>query len=135
MKGTRWLQRLENYKQAVANINEIYDCIQKNGLGKIYIMALIQAFEIVFEQAWKTVKDYLEYQGIKTDTPREAIKTAFLRNLISNGELWIEMMESRNKTSHTYNENYAKMIADEVINKFLPEINSLERTLIGKADG
>ena len=86
MQKIRWHERFENFQFALVNINETYDCIQQNGLNKIYTMALIQAFEIVFELAWKTMKDYLEYEGIKTDTPRQTIKTAFLRNLIPTGK-------------------------------------------------
>ena len=132
MQKIRWHGRFDNFKLALANINETNDCIQQNGLNKIYTMALIQAFEIVFELAWKTMKDYLEYEGIKTDTPRQTIKTAFLRNLIPDGQIWIDMMEARNKTSHTYNESLAKSLTNEVTDKFLPALNNLEIIFAGK---
>ncbi len=132
MKKIRWHERFENFKLSLVNINETHDCILQNGLNKIYTMALIQAFEISFELAWKTMKDYLEYEGIQTDTPRQTIKTAFLRNLIPDGQLWIDMMEARNKTSHTYNENFAKSLNDEITNRFLPALNGLETILTGK---
>ncbi len=132
MQKIRWHERFDNFKLALANINETNDCIQQNGLNKIYTMALIQAFEIVFELAWKTMKDYLEYEGIKTDTPRQTIKTAFLRNLIPDGQIWIDMMEARNKTSHTYNESLAKSLTNEVTDKFLPALNNLEIIFAGK---
>ena len=57
MQKIRWHERFDNFKLALANINETNDCIQQNGLNKIYTMALIQAFEIVFELAWKTMKE------------------------------------------------------------------------------
>ena len=132
MQKIRWHERFDNFKLALANINETNDCIQQNGLNKIYTMALIQAFEIVFELAWKTMKDYLEYEGIKTDTPRQTIKTAFLRNLIPDGQIWIDMMEARNKTSNTYNESLAKSLTNEVTDKFLPALNNLEIIFAGK---
>ena len=132
MQKIRWHERFENFQLALVNINETYDCIQQNGLNKIYTMALIQAFEIVFELAWKTMKDYLEYEGIKTDTPRQTIKTAFLRNLIPDGQIWIDMMEARNKTSHTYNESFAKSLADEITNKFRPALKELDTIFTGK---
>lgn len=134
MQKIRWHERFDNFKLALANINETNDCIQQNGLNKIYTMALIQAFEIVFELAWKTMKDYLEYEGIKTDTPRQTIKTAFLRNLIPDGQIWIDMMEARNKTSHTYNESLAKSLTNEITDKFLPALNNLETIFAGKLD-
>ena len=134
MQKIRWHERFDNFKLALANINETHICIQQNGLNKIYTMALIQAFKIVFELAWKTMKDYLEYEGIKTDTPRQTIKTAFLRNLIPDGQIWIDMMEARNKTSHTYNESLAKSLTNEITDKFLPALNNLETIFAGKLD-
>lgn len=89
MQEIRWIQRFENYKTALDNLDEPVDCINKGGITKIYTMALVQAFKIAFELAWKTLKDYLEYNGIKTDTPREAIKSSFSNNLIADGKIWI----------------------------------------------
>lgn len=132
MQKIRWKDRFQNYQLAIENINEAYECIQENGLNKIYIMALVQAFEMVFELAWKTIKDYLEYEGIKVDTPRETLKTAFLRNIITDGQTWIDMLETRNKTSHTYNEEFAKYIANAIINEYMPLFKSLELTFAGK---
>jgi len=132
MTKKRFLERFENYKLALNNINETYDYIKTSGLNKIYTMALIQAFEMVFELAWKTLKDYLAFQGITTDTPRETLKNAFLRNIISDGETWIEMMEARNKTSHTYREEFAKSISNEIIEKYIPLLNDLKKVLENK---
>ena len=98
-------------------------------------MALVQSYEMAFELAWKTLKDYLDYQGIKTETPRETIKTAFLRNVIQNGDLWVEMMEARNKTSHVYKEDLAKSIADAILNKYYNELNNLKKALSEKSNG
>ncbi len=130
----RFLERLENYRKALKNINDVCDCIKENGLNNIYIMALVQAFEMSFELAWKVLKDYLEFEGIKVDTPRETIKTAFLRNIVPDGDLWIEMLEARNKTSHTYREELALVVANEIIEKYLFLLNQLEKILSGKID-
>ena len=81
----RWQERLQNYKKSISNLEETIQCINQNGLNKIYIMALVQAFEICFELGWKTMKDYLEYNGISSETPRETIKAAFSSNLIKDG--------------------------------------------------
>lgn len=63
---------------------------------------LIKAFEFTYELAWNTLRDYLLYQGI-TDIvgSRDTIRTAFRENLIENGEEWMNMLQSRNRTSHT----------------------------------
>lgn len=131
----RWQERLQNYKKSVENLNETIQCIGQNGLNKIYTMALVQAFEICFELAWKTMKDYLEFNGIKTDTPRDTIKTAFSTNLIKDGQGWIEMMEARNKTSHTYRETFANQLADDILQTYSSLIENFETTMDSKING
>ncbi len=135
MQNKRWLQRFENFEKASINLNETIECIKQNGINKIYTMALIQAYEIVFELAWKTMKDYLEFNGIITDTPRETIKEAFSKNIISDGQIWIEMMEARNKTSHTYKEEYAKSLCDDILNIYSKQIINLLEFFKGKING
>ena len=130
----RWVQRFENYKQALLNLSETVDCIKREGNSKIYTMALVQAFEMTFELAWKTLKDYLEYSGIVVDTPRTTIKEAFRRNFIFDGQSWIEMMEARNKTSHTYKEEFAKSLCNEILTKYFNLFNELSIFLERKVD-
>ena len=132
MSEIRWKQRFENFKKANSNLVETADCIKQNSLNKIYTMALIQAFEMSFELAWKTMKDYLENDGILTDSPRTTIKEAFSSRLIEDGQLWINMMEVRNKTSHTYKEEYANVVANEILDIYIPLLNKLEKTFEGK---
>ena len=132
---TRWVQRFENLEKSVQNLEDTRDCIKREGINKIYTMALIQAYEIAFELSWKTLKDYLEYNGITTDTPRETIKEAFAKNIISDGQVWIEMMEARNKTSHTYKEEFATELCNDILNTYIPKINILTEFLKDKING
>lgn len=127
----RWTQRFENFQQSIKNIDETCEYIEREGLNKIYTMALIQAFEICYELAWKTMKDYLEYDGIKTTTPRETIKAAFTYELITDGQVWIDMMEARNKTSHTYQEILAKQLTTDILNIYIPALKALKIKLQG----
>ena len=131
----RWEQRFENFQKSLRNLEETVSCIQHEGLNKIYTMALIQAFEISFELGWKTIKDYLEFGGIKVTTPREVIKSAFLNEIITNGQSWIDMMDARNKTSHTYQEPLAQQLANDIINNYTPLFTELEKFLQGKING
>ena len=135
MAEIRWVQRFENFKKANENLNQVTECIKNNGIDKIYTMALIQAFEMAFELGWKTIKDYLEFNGTKTDTPRSAIKEAFSANLISQGQQWIDMMEARNKTSHTYKEDFAKQTAQEILDIYAPLLLDMEQKLEGEING
>ena len=134
MSEIRWIQRFNNYKKAFSNLMETKRCIDENEINNIYTMALIQAYEIAFELAWKTLKDYLEYNGIKADTPREVIKEAFSNNIIENGQMWIEMMDARNKTSHTYKEDLAKSLTADILNCYINEFENLLGFLNNKTE-
>ena len=135
MQKLRWVERFENYEKAKRNLEQTRDYIKKNGLNNVFIMALVQAFEITFELAWKTQKDYLEYNGIKVSTPRETIKEAFQSTIIQDGQIWIDMMESRNKTSHTYVEDFAIELANAILDKYIIQFEKLYEFFKGKIDG
>ena len=78
---------------------------------------------------------YLEFSGIIANTPRETIKEAFSANIIADGQMWINMMEARNKTSHTYKEEFAKELCKDILNDYAQKFVDLEFRLEGKIDG
>lgn len=94
---------------------------------ELAIDGVLHRFEFTFELAWKTMKDYLEYQGIigKIGSPREVIKEAFSAGLIDNGEAWIKMMLSRNSLSHLYDEETSREIYTEIKESYIFEISKL----------
>ena len=93
---------------------------------------MIQRFEYTFELAWKTVKDYLEYNGIKANSPREAIKEAFANDILQDGQVWIDMLEDRNLMAHTYDEQRANYALDRITTKYAMQINELYNYLKDK---
>jgi nucleotidyltransferase substrate binding protein (TIGR01987 family) len=85
-------------------------------LSDIEQQGLIQAFEFTHELAWNVMKDFFEYQGDSTIMGlRDATREAFSRNLIDNGDGWMEMIKSRDQSSHTYNLEIANEIAQNTI--------------------
>ncbi|WP_276605759.1 nucleotidyltransferase substrate binding protein [Thermus tengchongensis] len=70
----------------------------------------IQRFEFTFELAWKVLKLYLEREGLEARSPRAAIRGAFQVGLLPEDPGWLEMLELRNLTSHTYDEALAERI-------------------------
>jgi len=112
----RWKQRFSNYRKALAQLGKAVDLSLQRPLSELEQQGLIQAFEFVHELAWNVIKDYFEYQGNSSITgSRDAIREAFKRNLIFDGEGWMDMIASRNKSSHTYNEETAAEIAEKVL--------------------
>ena len=126
-QDTRWLQRFANYRKALSQLEKF---VLKGELSELEEQGLIKAFEYTYELAWNTLKDYLEYQGIlEVAGSRDTIREAFKINLISNGQEWMNMLASRNLTSHTYNEETADEIASAVLNTYFDLFKTLEAKL------
>ena len=123
----RFEERKEDLKNAELRLEEAL----KENATDIVIDGILHRFEFTFELAWKTMKDCLEDQGIvgKIGSPREIIKEAFAAGLIENGEIWIDMMISRNELSHLYDEETSREIFDDIKEKYILEINKLVKKL------
>lgn len=131
-KDIRWIQRFSNYKFALKQLKDAVELYKKRNLSLIEKQGLIQAFEFTHELAWKVLKDYLEYQSaLNIRGSRDAVKESFKINLIKNGEIWIEMIETRNITSHTYNKEIAENIVDAIVKKYFTEFIYLENEMDG----
>lgn len=113
----RWQQRFQNYLKAFELLESAVVQFREKGLSELEEQGLIQRFEFTHELAWNVLKDFFEYQG-NTDITgsRDATREAFNKGLISDGEGWMEMIKSRNKSSHTYNEEIARDILINVVN-------------------
>ncbi len=109
LKDIRWRQRFANFERAYRQLKLVLTKDTAN--DPIFRAALIQTFEFVFELAWKTLKDKLEAGGIEKMLPREVLQESFQARFITDGKVWFEMLDTRNKLSHTYDE--AVSIASE----------------------
>lgn len=132
MKDIRWKQRFDNFKKAYEPFNEAVRAYKADSQNILYKMALIHAFECVFELSWKTMKDYLSNQGIDARFPAEIIKEAFAYAIIENGEIWSDMLESRNSMSHEYDEEKSEKIVKNIASVFSEAINELHNYFKGK---
>ena len=97
----RWQYRFDNYRRAFLQLQEAFEQEELTQLEK---EGVVQRFEYTFELAWKTMKDYLEYNGLTLTqiTPRFVIRAAFEAKLISDGEVWMNALDDRNALFHTY---------------------------------
>ncbi len=129
----RWIQRFNHFEKALGQLKKF---VQKGELNELEEQGLIQAFEYTYELAWNTLKDYLEAQGeAEIHGSRDALRLAFKRGLIEDGETWMEMIGSRSLTSHTYNEEVAKQIANAVSRKYLSRFVALRKKLLPRKKG
>lgn len=72
--------------------------------------AAIKRFEFTFELAWKSLQRYLKEEGLVAQSPREAFRVAARAGLISDDAPWGVVLEDRNLTVHTYDENLANAV-------------------------
>ena len=86
---------------------------------------VIQRFEFTFEQLWKTLKIFLEHQGIIVKTPRDSLKEAFRINLIEDEETFFDMMEDRNRTSHIYDKEVSEEIFKKIKSSYVQAIEKV----------
>lgn len=154
MEDIRWEQRFSNFNKALLKLEESVNYIKLNYLDdedeldaddlgyvveELIKEGLIQRFEYTHELAWNVMKDYAFFQGNSTaGGSRDATREAFRLNIIENAEVWMDMIQSRNRTSNTYNEEIANEIFNKIINDYfqlflnfkrkMEEIRSSEQT-------
>ena len=115
----RWQQRFVNYKKALQQLQSAVELSAQRALSNLEKQGVIQAFEFTHELAWNMLKDYLQDQGNQNikgskDATREAFKVA----LIADGEQWMAMIQSRNVSSHTYNEHIANELVSVIVEQY-----------------
>ncbi len=120
-KDIRWIQRFNNFVKA---LNQLTKFINAGELNELEKQGLIQSFEYTHELAWKTIKDFLEDQGVQEIYgSKNATREAFKLGLLENGEVWMDMIKSRNLTSHTYNEDTTEKITHSIVGKYFEQFN------------
>jgi nucleotidyltransferase substrate binding protein (TIGR01987 family) len=112
---------VKKFKDSVQSLKEgifqAQDELDKDGV--------IQRFEFTFELLWKTLKIFLEGEGIECLTPKECLKSAFRVGLIENEQIALDMLEDRNKTSHTYDKEESQKIFKKIEENYFPFIQGI----------
>lgn len=123
MQDVRWKQRFQNFEKAMGYLER---ALQIPGPDIVQKAGIIQFFEMSFELAWNMVKDYLEDQGfVDIKSPRGALKKAFEMNILDNGHDWMDLLQDRNLTAHTYDEQKATEMEQLIQNKYFPILKAL----------
>ncbi|MBF0621468.1 MAG: nucleotidyltransferase substrate binding protein [Magnetococcales bacterium] len=135
MTDIRWKQRFDNFDRAVVLLREV----QERGLDTLSQLekeGAVQRFSIAFELAWKTLKDYLEEQGILIQpvSPRQIIKQAFQAQILDDAQIWIDMMLHRNLLSHTYNNATFETVLQAVVDRYFDAFVILHAFFLERID-
>lgn len=127
----RWKQRFAHYKKAFVLLEQTIAISDPSDAERA---GLIQFFEMSFELAWKVLKDYLEEEGFRVISPRDAVKQAFQAGLIVDGHTWLEALKDRNLTVHTYEEKIAIAVEKKIRDAYFPALARLFRDFGEKAE-
>ena len=105
------------------------DAVFQKELSVLEQAGIVQTYEITFELAWKTLKDFLESKEVIAQFPRDVIKEAFKNNMIEEGDTWLDMLEKRNLMSHIYDETTAGLALQLIVTSYFDELYDLYLTL------
>lgn len=137
----RWKQRFSNYQKALEKLTTAMQVINHNmqqtedtetyvAISEMLKEGLIQRFEYTHELAWNVMKDYIKYQGNNNIAgSRDATREALQIKLIGNGGVWMDMIQSRNDTLHTYNNETAEKVFTKIVNEYYPAFIEFEENM------
>lgn len=130
-QSIRWKQRFQSFCRALEILEDAASLSQKRELSDLEKQGVIQAFEFIEELSWKTLSDYMKYEGIEQNIAgsKDAVRHAFSAGLIDDGDLWMEMIEARNRSSHTYDRASADEIAARAVGPYRAAFSSLKAKL------
>lgn len=128
----RWQQRFNHFEKAFLLLQ---NAVTIESPSIVERAGLIQFFEMAFELAWELLKDFADAEGFTVKSPRDAIKQAFEAGIISRGHDWIDALEDRNLTTHTYNEETAVAVEQKIKAKYFPLLDQLHQEFSAKVSG
>ncbi len=124
---------LHNFRNALERFSIMIDRKQdilEDGYGDIYLDLAVKRFEFTYEMAWKAIKRYVEFLGLVCRSPRECIMEAYAQSMIEDESVWLDMIEMRNITAHTYDEVEMSGLLDKLAD-YQTAFSQLEK-FIGK---
>lgn len=129
----RWKQRFDNFQRALHQLTLAIELIKQRPLSDLEQQGLIQGFEFTHELAWNVLKDYLEMEGIQGLVgSRSTVREAFKRGLVRDGEVWMDMIEKRNLSSHTYNQTVANTLAAAIVERYYQAFLQLQQRFVAE---
>lgn len=128
----RWKQRFKNFNKAFGRLSDAIQILQKEPENVLMQAGLIQTYEFTFEVAWKTLKCYLEMEGFKIQSPRKAIRQAFQCGYIQEGKLWLKALNDRNLTTHSYDDEVAHEVVEDIQSTYYFLLKDLHQWLLAR---
>ena len=121
---------LENFSNALERLEEAVNEAQT----ELEIDGAIQRFEFTFEQAWKSIKKFLEDEGIICRSPKSCLKEAYAVGFINNEQIWLKMLTDRNRSVHIYDMETSREVFENIKRFYVQELKALKQKLISRMD-
>lgn len=127
LADVRWQQRFSNYCRALDQLESFFE---PPALNRREQQGLIKSFEYAFELGWNCLRDLLLSEGnTNLIGSRDTLREAFRLGLIEDGQAWMQMIQDRNITSHSYNQATADQIGLNISEGYLSCFRALRATL------
>lgn len=120
----RWEERISDLKKALDRLEEAISISKELDITTLRD-GVIQRFEFTMELSWKALKSLLNSEGVEeATTPKSIVKAGYKSGVIKNVEIWLEMLDDRNLTSHIYNQAIADEIYERIVAKYYEELKN-----------
>lgn len=119
---TRFEQKLRNFEKALNALEKSLATPVKEPRD---LSGIVKDFEIVYELGWKALKTFLEKQGHQTQSARDTFSEAYRLNYLSEQNVWLEIIEDRNLTVHTYDEQFAQELCERIKKRYVLAFQAL----------
>ncbi|HIU56846.1 MAG TPA: nucleotidyltransferase substrate binding protein [Candidatus Ornithomonoglobus merdipullorum] len=121
--------KLQNLKKVYIKLLDA--CDRYDGIDEFIRDSVIQRFEFTYELCHKTLREFMKYMGAEPDNafPRYIFKEAYSNGIIDDEDVWLSMIEDRNRTSHVYSENMSDRIAERIKNEYVYAIGKVIKNI------
>lgn len=109
----------QSYSNFVKVLDALIESVATPPVENRDFAGIIQNFEFTYELCWKTLKIVLEQNGIPAPFPRVCFEEAFKRDMIYGNEVWKDLIEARNLSSHTYDQALARKMHLDIRDRYL----------------
>lgn len=121
--------RLKSFREAVERLEEALSLPE----DPVVRDSSIKRFELCFELSWKVIQSFLRDRGLDCRSPRDCFREAFSYGLLTKEEAWVQMVQDRNLSVHTYNAALANQLYAR-LPRYLPAYRQLLGELQSSGD-
>ena len=122
------LQKCENFCKATARLSEALADLAEFPASTVIRDGVIQRFEFTFELAWKSLREYIADRGGDMNTvvfSKQVFKAAYAAHLIDDEQVWLDMLDARNITSHVYDDQQATQVVAAIRDRYIRPLTAL----------